>query len=65
VGRRDWLESAIGVRLSIPAISIRLLAGEVHDRPGGTAMPDITVKRIEEFDTPNDGGFCRAAQGWE
>ncbi len=23
-------------------------------------MPDITVKRIEEFDTPNGGGFCRA-----
>jgi uncharacterized cupin superfamily protein len=24
------------------------------------AMPDITVKKIEEFDTPNGGGFCRA-----
>ena len=23
-------------------------------------MPDLTVKRIEEFDTPNGGGFCRA-----
>jgi mannose-6-phosphate isomerase-like protein (cupin superfamily) len=23
-------------------------------------MSDITVKRIEEFDTPNGGGFCRA-----
>ena len=23
-------------------------------------MADITVKRIEEFDTPNGGGFCRA-----
>jgi mannose-6-phosphate isomerase-like protein (cupin superfamily) len=26
-------------------------------------MPDITVKRIEEFDSPNDGGFCRARAG--
>ena len=23
-------------------------------------MSDVTVKRVEEFDTPNDGGFCRA-----
>ena len=23
-------------------------------------MSDITVKRIEEFDSPNGGGFCRA-----
>jgi uncharacterized cupin superfamily protein len=23
-------------------------------------MPDVTVKKIEEFDTPNGGGFCRA-----
>jgi uncharacterized cupin superfamily protein len=23
-------------------------------------MPDITVKTIEEFDSPNGGGFCRA-----
>lgn len=23
-------------------------------------MSDVTVKRIEEFDTPNGGGFCRA-----
>ena len=23
-------------------------------------MSDITVKRVEEFDTPNGGGFCRA-----
>jgi len=23
-------------------------------------MADITIKRIEEFDTPNSGGFCRA-----
>jgi uncharacterized cupin superfamily protein len=23
-------------------------------------MTDITVKRVEEFDSPNGGGFCRA-----
>ena len=23
-------------------------------------MSDVTVKRVEEFDTPNGGGFCRA-----
>jgi uncharacterized cupin superfamily protein len=23
-------------------------------------MSDVTVQRIEEFDTPNGGGFCRA-----
>jgi uncharacterized cupin superfamily protein len=23
-------------------------------------MSDVTVKRIEEFDSPNGGGFCRA-----
>jgi uncharacterized cupin superfamily protein len=23
-------------------------------------MSDITVKRVDEFDSPNDGGFCRA-----
>jgi mannose-6-phosphate isomerase-like protein (cupin superfamily) len=23
-------------------------------------MSDVTVKRVEDFDTPNDGGFCRA-----
>ncbi len=26
-------------------------------------MSDITVKRVEEFDTPNGGGFCRARAG--
>jgi mannose-6-phosphate isomerase-like protein (cupin superfamily) len=26
-------------------------------------MPDVTVKRIEEFDSPNGGGFCRARAG--
>ena len=23
-------------------------------------MSDVAIKRIEEFDSPNDGGFCRA-----
>jgi uncharacterized cupin superfamily protein len=23
-------------------------------------MSDVTVKRVEEFDSPNGGGFCRA-----
>lgn len=23
-------------------------------------MPDISVKRVEDFDSPNGGGFCRA-----
>jgi uncharacterized cupin superfamily protein len=23
-------------------------------------MPDVVVKRIDEFDSPNGGGFCRA-----
>ena len=23
-------------------------------------MPDVVVKRVEEFDSPNGGGFCRA-----
>jgi len=23
-------------------------------------MPDVTIKRIDEFDTHNGGGFCRA-----
>jgi uncharacterized cupin superfamily protein len=23
-------------------------------------MSDVTIKRIEEFDSPNGGGFCRA-----
>ena len=23
-------------------------------------MADVTIKSVEEFDTPNDGGFCRA-----
>jgi uncharacterized cupin superfamily protein len=23
-------------------------------------MPDVSVKRVEEFDSPNGGGFCRA-----
>ena len=26
-------------------------------------MPDVTVKRVEDFDTPNGGGFCRARAG--
>ena len=26
-------------------------------------MSDVTVKRVEEFDTPNNGGFCRARAG--
>ena len=26
-------------------------------------MSDVTVKRVEEFDTPNGGGFCRARAG--
>ena len=26
-------------------------------------MSDVTVKRIEEFDSPNGGGFCRARAG--
>jgi quercetin dioxygenase-like cupin family protein len=23
-------------------------------------MPDMTIKRVEDFDSPNQGGFCRA-----
>jgi quercetin dioxygenase-like cupin family protein len=23
-------------------------------------MPDVTIKRVEDFDSPNEGGFCRA-----
>ena len=23
-------------------------------------MSDVTIKRVEDFDTPNGGGFCRA-----
>ena len=23
-------------------------------------MSDVTIKRIEDFDSPNSGGFCRA-----
>jgi uncharacterized cupin superfamily protein len=26
-------------------------------------MADVTVKRIEDFDSPNGGGFCRARAG--
>jgi hypothetical protein len=26
-------------------------------------MSDVAVKRIEEFDSPNGGGFCRARAG--
>lgn len=26
-------------------------------------MSEVTVKRIEEFDSPNGGGFCRARAG--
>ena len=26
-------------------------------------MSDVTLKRVEEFDTPNGGGFCRARAG--
>jgi mannose-6-phosphate isomerase-like protein (cupin superfamily) len=26
-------------------------------------MSDVSVKRVEEFDTPNDGGFYRARAG--
>jgi uncharacterized cupin superfamily protein len=26
-------------------------------------MSDVTVKRVEDFDTPNGGGFCRARAG--
>jgi mannose-6-phosphate isomerase-like protein (cupin superfamily) len=26
-------------------------------------MSDVTIKRVEEFDTPNGGGFCRARAG--
>jgi uncharacterized cupin superfamily protein len=26
-------------------------------------MSDVVVKRVEEFDTPNGGGFCRARAG--
>jgi uncharacterized cupin superfamily protein len=26
-------------------------------------MTDVTVKRVEEFDSPNGGGFCRARAG--
>ena len=26
-------------------------------------MSDVTVKRVEDFDSPNDGGFCRARAG--
>jgi uncharacterized cupin superfamily protein len=26
-------------------------------------MTDVTIKRVEEFDSPNNGGFCRARAG--
>jgi uncharacterized cupin superfamily protein len=26
-------------------------------------MSDVSVKRVEEFDTPNGGGFCRVRAG--
>jgi uncharacterized cupin superfamily protein len=26
-------------------------------------MSDVTVKRVEDFDSPNAGGFCRARAG--
>ena len=26
-------------------------------------MSDVTVKRVEDFDSPNGGGFCRARAG--
>jgi uncharacterized cupin superfamily protein len=26
-------------------------------------MSDVTVKRVEDFDSPNEGGFCRARAG--
>jgi hypothetical protein len=26
-------------------------------------MSDVTVKRVDEVDTPNLGGFCRARAG--
>jgi uncharacterized cupin superfamily protein len=26
-------------------------------------MSDVSVKRVEDFDTPNGGGFCRARAG--
>jgi mannose-6-phosphate isomerase-like protein (cupin superfamily) len=26
-------------------------------------MSDVSVKRVEEFDSPNGGGFCRARAG--
>jgi uncharacterized cupin superfamily protein len=26
-------------------------------------MSDVTVKRVEDFDSPNNGGFCRARAG--
>lgn len=26
-------------------------------------MPDVSVKRVEDFDSPNGGGFCRVRAG--
>jgi uncharacterized cupin superfamily protein len=26
-------------------------------------MSDVTIKRVEDFDSPNGGGFCRARAG--
>ena len=37
------------------------LASDGSSDAGGTTMSDVTVQRIEEFDTPNGGGFCRRA----
>jgi mannose-6-phosphate isomerase-like protein (cupin superfamily) len=49
---------AIGVlsiwRISFVGLSIRLSNNRRRN------MSDVAVKRVEDFDSPNGGGFCRA-----
>jgi mannose-6-phosphate isomerase-like protein (cupin superfamily) len=37
-----------------------VLAGTTNEED---EMSDVTVKRVEDFDSPNGGGFCRARAG--
>jgi uncharacterized cupin superfamily protein len=46
--------------LSIPRFGVRQIIDSIDRPSGGTQMSDVAIKRIDEFDSPNGGGFCRA-----
>jgi mannose-6-phosphate isomerase-like protein (cupin superfamily) len=41
------------------ALARRLIERRLQRR-GGSTMSDVSIKRVEEFESPNGGGFCKA-----